>query len=402
MRVISFTPVNVTGELHMFGGEGTVIHADFRDAADELVSRFGGSARVVYLDPPFNTGGAFEFRRGKTQLAYRDSVPWDEHLELIRSAAELSKKLLKPDGTFFLHIDCSVSAYCRVMLDEIFGRDAFTNEIVWAYRSGGRSTRSFSNKHDVILMYRMSADSYFNIGAVGVPRGQKRRNHMKRCVDETGRVFYSIKTGGREYRYYEDDPVYPSDVWDDVEHLNQRDPERTGFLTQKPEALLKRIILSCSEEGDTVVDLFGGSGTTAAVAAKLSRSFVSVDSGAVASAVTKKRLLERCLKMRLYDANRPLVFELGQGSAGELPDLEKYFDITEKNGRFTFTVKRLSPGARPFMLSAGSVDAGVFTANAYCLDPVFGDGIKADAGKCVHLIDESFGEYYFVPGVEER
>lgn len=401
MRELTFRPVKVTGELHLFGGDGTVIHADFRDVGDDLIARFGGSARVVYLDPPFNTGGAFEFRRGRTQLAYRDSVPWEEHLGLIRSAAELSKKLLKPDGTFFLHIDCSVSAYCRVMLDEVFGRDAFTNEIVWAYRSGGRSTRSFSNKHDVILMYRMSPDSYFNIGAVGVPRGPQRRNHMKRCVDETGRVYYSIKTGGREYRYYEDDPVYPSDVWDDVEHLNQRDPERTGFITQKPEALLKRIILSCSEEGDTVVDLFGGSGTTAAVAAKQGRSFVSVDSGAVASAVTRKRLLERCLKMRLYDTNHPLVSELGNACSDELPDLEKYFDISEKNGRVSFTVKRLLPSERPFMLSSGSVEGGVFTASAYCLDPVFGDGIKADAGKCVHLIDESFNEYYFVPEITE-
>ncbi|MCR5611156.1 MAG: site-specific DNA-methyltransferase [Clostridiales bacterium] len=401
MSKLTFTPVPVTGELHLIGGEGTVIHADFRDVWDELVSRFAGSARVVYLDPPFNTGGAFEFRRGKTQLAYRDSVPWEEHLSLIRSAAELSKKLLAPDGTLFLHIDCAVAAYCRVMLDEVFGRDAFTNEIVWAYKSGGRSKRNFSNKHDVILMYRMSPDSYFNIGAVGAARGPKRRNHMKRCVDETGRVYYSIRTGGREYRYYEDDPVYPSDVWDDVEHLNQRDPERTGFITQKPEALLKRIILSCSEEGDTVVDLFGGSGTTAAAAAKLGRSFVSVDSGAVASAVTKKRLLERCLKMRLYDANRPLVTERGKVEAGELPDLNKYFDITEKNGRVTFALKRLPAGARPFMLSAGTVEDGIFTATAYCLDPVFGDGIKTEAGKCVHLVDESFNEYYFVPEIAE-
>ena len=381
-----------SGELHTVGGEGAVFSADLRRIADPLAERYGGAAQIVYIDPPFNTGGSFEFRKGKKQTAYRDSMPREEYLALIREAAELSKKLLRPDGTFFLHIDSRMSAYLRLICDGVFGEDAFTNEIIWAYRSGGRAKKSFSNKHDVILMYRMSPGSYFDLEAVGKPRGAKRRNHMKRCLDDQGRIYYSIRTGGREYRYYEDDPVYPSDVWDDIEHLHQRDPERTGFITQKPEALLERMILSCSREGDLVVDLFGGSGTTAAAAAKLGRSFVSVDCGRAATAVTVRRLLERSSGMRLYDAAKPLSVEL-EDSEPTPPDVERYFDIAGEE-RPMLRLKRLPKEAAPYMIAAGFVENGVFTATEYDLDPKPGEEFRIETGKCILIVDEDFGRHY--------
>ena len=390
-----FKPVPVSSELHRLGGEGAVFRADFRDIEDELTARYAGKARVVYIDPPFNTGGAFEYRQGKKQLAYRDDMPREEYFSMLRRAAELSKKLLAPDGTFFLHIDFRVSARLRVICDEVFGEDAFINEIIWAYKSGGRTRRSFSRKHDTILMYRMSPDSYFNIEAVGKPRGAKRRNHMKKCLDDMGRVYFSIRSNGREYRYYEDDPVYPSDVWDDIEHLHQRDPERTGYLTQKPEALLKRVILSCSKEGDTVIDLFGGSGTTAVTAAKLGRSFVTVDKGNLAVAVTRRRLLERCLKLRLYDAARPMTVELSEKPSDKLPDFERFFDVREDKGRAVLKVKRAPKDARLCSVISGFVENGVFNATEYDLDPSFGDEFRVDGGKTVHMVDEDFNEYYF-------
>ena len=393
--------INCHGELHLFGGEGTVIKADFRNIEDELLARFRGGARVVYLDPPFNTGGSFEFRRGKKQVAYSDALPKDEYIALIREAARLSYELLAPDGTFFLHVDPRMSHLCRAAAEEVFGGDAFVNEIVWAYKSGGRATNSFSKKHDVIFMYRRSEDSYFNISAVGVRRGPDRRNHMKRSVEEDGRVYYSIRTNGREYRYYEDDSVYPSDVWDDIEHLHQRDPERTGFLTQKPEALLKRMILACSEEGDLVIDLFGGSGTTAAAAAELKRSFVSVDKAACASAVTRRRLIERCLKLSLVDSVSPMSYESdGQGNVSAEP--EKYFDITRKNDSLTFTIKKLPENALPYYAAVGSVRGEIFTAHDYLLRLRPGESVTVKPGECLHIVDEDFGEGYFVYEGEEE
>ena len=383
------------GELHLIGGEGTVYYADLREVEDALLEKYRASARVVYLDPPFGTGGSFEFRRGKRQTAYTDSMPRGEYMALIREAAMLSRELLAADGTFFLHVDSRMSAHCRIMLDEVFGEEAFTNEIIWAYKSGGRATNSFSKKHDTILMYRMSEGSYFNIAAVGMKRGPERRNHMKRNVDDDGRVYFSIKTGGREYRYYEDDPIYPSDVWDDIEHLQQRDPERTGFITQKPAALLKRIILACSEEGDTVIDLFGGSGTTAAAAAELKRRFVSVDRGRVAAAVTRRRLIERCLKMKLYDTSGPMSVEF---DVVEQPcfEPERYFDMEQKGDKLVLTLKKLPQEACPFYAAKGFVSEGVFAASDYFLRFKAGQGMSLLPGECLHLVDEDLNQGFFV------
>ena len=184
-----------------------------------------------------------------------------------------------------------MSHKARMLLDAIFGESNFMNEIVWAYRSGGRATRCYPRKHDTILFYRKSKKVFFNIKAVGQPRGPERRNHMKRFIDEDGRIGFSIRSNGKTYTYYEDSLIYPSDVWSDIEHLQQKDRERTGFMTQKPEALLKRIIAASTEPGDLVMDLFSGSGTTAAVATKLGRQFVSVDQSPVACALLRRRQL---------------------------------------------------------------------------------------------------------------
>lgn len=386
-------------ELHMIGGDGAVFFADLNDAAPELIEKYGGRARVIYLDPPFGTGGSYEFRRGKIQVAYTDDMPQVEFFELVEAAAELAHKLLRDDGTLFFHIDPRMALMCRSVLEAVFGRDACANEIVWAYKSGGRSKNAFSRKHDTIFMYRKTPEAYFNIEAVGVKRGPERRNHMKRSVDEEGRVFYSIRTGGKEYRYYEDDMVYPSDVWDDIEHLHQRDPERTGFLTQKPEALLRRMILACSEEGDLVIDLFGGSGTTAVTAAKLGRRYVSVDKGCVATAVTRRRLVERCLKMRLYDSVSPMTVEKippkDPCENGEVR-LEKYFDIEEREGKATLALKKLPTEETPYYIALGREKDGVFAASDYFLRFKAGEKLTMGAGDCLHIVDENMEEAFFV------
>ncbi len=389
-----FERISCHGELHLFGGDGAVYMADFRSIEEELLKEHRGGARMVYIDPPFNTGGAFEYRRGKKQLAYSDALPREEYLELIREAVRFSRELLKPDGTFFIHIDYRMSHRIRFICDEIFGEDMLANEIVWSYRSGGRATNTFSKKHDTIFMYRMSEDSYFDIDAVGVRRGPERRNHMKRGVDEEGRVFYSIRTGGREYRYYEDDKIYPSDVWDDIEHLHQRDPERTGYLTQKPEALLERMILACSGEGDLIVDLFGGSGTTAAAAAKTGRRFISVDSGSCAVSVTRRRLIERCLRLSLFDAVSPLSIEYDSRSEECAPP-ETYFDIAEKGGRTVLTLKKLPQERLPNYAAAGVCTGEIFTAHDYMLRFRQGESLTLKPGDCLHLVDEDFRQGFF-------
>ena len=215
-----------------------------------------------------------------------------EYLALLRAALENARMLLNDTGSLFLHLDSRMSAHARILCDEIFGESNFVNEIIWAYQSGGRSMKRFSRKHDVILFYRKSRKQYFDITAVPLPRSENRSNHMRRCVDENGRSYRTIQSGGKTYTYYDDEPVYPGDVWADVSHLQQKDPQRTGYDTQKPLALMSRIIQCSTRPGDLVADLFGGSGTTAAAAAQHGRRYLISDSSPAALAVCRKRLLD--------------------------------------------------------------------------------------------------------------
>ncbi|WP_252227661.1 DNA methyltransferase [Caldicoprobacter algeriensis] len=287
---------------------GRFYWCDVLKALPLLLEQYEGKIQLVYMDPPFVTGQVFRFQqpvgaqgwRGDrkyiiTHTAYDDL--WksgrDAFLSMMREVLSCVYRLLSPEGSLYLHIDYRTSAYMRIMLDEIFGEENFLNEIIWHYRSGGRAKNHFSRKHDTILFYRKSPRYYFNIEAVGVPRGKDKRNHMKQQVDEDGRIFWSIRSGGREYRYYEDSKIYPSDVWDDISHLHQKDPERTGYDTQKPEALLERIIKASSRPGDLVADLFAGSGTTLAVAQRLGRCWIGVDNGIFSLHTCRKRLVRQ-------------------------------------------------------------------------------------------------------------
>lgn len=288
--------IRCTEELHQNGGPGRFIHARAEDALAPLIAEYGGTVQLIYLDPPFGTGDTFHLRIGKgkrklTLPAFDDRLGEEAYLAWMRTVLTGCHQLLSPSGSLYLHIDYRMSAQLRLMLDDIFGKNNFMNEIVWCYKSGGRSTRYFPRKHDTILFYRKSARVFFNIAAVGTPRGPERRNHMKRFIDESGRIGFSIRSGGKLYTYYEDTPVYPTDVWADIEHLQQRDKERVGYGTQKPETLLRRILLASSRPGDLVMDLFSGSGTTAAAASKLGRRFVVVDASPFSMYILRARQL---------------------------------------------------------------------------------------------------------------
>ncbi len=280
------------------------------DAITELLriqEEWREKLQMIYLDPPFFTGKTFSYKqkvgeegwKGNPQYvlthqAYSDK--WKDRetfLTMLRQVLILSRHLLKPEGSIFLHLDYRFSAHARLLMDEIFGEDNFLNEIVWVYKSGGRAMQHFSRKHDTILFYRKSKQHYFNPDAVGKPRGLSKRNNMKRQIDDDGRVYWSIRSGNKEYRYYEDSKVLPSDVWDDISHLQQKHPERTGYDTQKPEALLERMILSTSRNGDWIGDFFAGSGTTLAAAQNNARKWFGIDSGDFSIHVCRKRLLQR-------------------------------------------------------------------------------------------------------------
>lgn len=386
----------VNEEIHQFGGRGIIHAARSEELCSALAEELEGKVQLIYLDPPFGTGGAFEFKDRSTVCAYTDALSMPELTSMMKTVLSACHRLLCASGSLYLHVDYRLSARMRILLDEIFGEENFMNEIIWSYRSGGRSTKHFSRKHDNILFYRKTKNAYFNIEATGSPRGSGRKNHMKRRADEDGRIYYSIKTRGKEYRYYEDDLVFPSDVWDDIEHLHQRDPERTGFNTQKPLALIKRIMLASSREGDTVLDFFGGSGTTAEAAALLGRSFISVDCGEASLHTTRRRLIESSRGTGLFENSRPFRICYDHPEMRQKLEEPIFVEASPVPGGYEIGFKH-KPDSCCAFAAAGRLDNGVFKAEDYLTRPLNDEKLFLKEGFVLHIVDNFCRQGFFIP-----
>ena len=249
------------------------------------------SVDLIYIDPPFNTGttqarprmktvadangdrtgfGGRRYRTVKstgTVSAYADT--FDDFLGFIRPRLVEAHRILKPTGSLFFHIDPRESHYCKVLLDEIFGRASFQNEIIWAYDYGARSTKRWPAKHDTIFWYTRDPAHYtFNLAAAD-------------------RIEYMApKLVGAEKAAR---GKTPTDVWWHT-IVSPTGKEKTGYPTQKPLGILERIIKVHSNPGETVLDFFAGSGTTGEAAAKHKRSFLLIDQNADAIALMQQRL----------------------------------------------------------------------------------------------------------------
>lgn len=386
------------GEIYPVGGPGRFILGLAESIAPSLIEEYAGRITLICIDPPFGTGDSFSVKlpgdRKKLSIPiYSDDISGDEYLALMRRVLEACRELLAPDGSIYVHIDYRMSARLRLMMDEIFGESNFQNEIIWTYKSGGRALRHYSRKHDTIFFYRKSPAVYFNINAVGVPRGPQKRNNMKRTVDETGRVCFSIRSGGKTYTYYEDTPIFPSDVWDDIEHMHQRDPERTGFATQKPSALLRRMILASSREGDIVADFFSGSGTTASTACALGRGYIACDSSPVAMGMLRRRLIESCAEGSFIASSHEMRIEYSTMDGG---DIEASFESENSNGRTELTLRSMSSSFGVSFAALGHIDEeGFFRAENYTLVPVAGARLSAANGSVLLLSDNAGNTRFF-------
>ena len=292
------------------GGENLLIQGD----ACAAIPEWNGRIQAVYCDPPFLTGKIFTRRRRFGEEGWRSGKPKIElpcykdrftdladYMRLLRGIAENARALLTDTGLFMLHLDWRASARGRIICDEVFGEDCFVNEVIWAYESGGRAKRTFCRKHDTILIYGKTRDWRMEPMAAGIRRDSRPRSHMKRGVDEKGRAYSEMISGGKAYRYYDDDLVTPGDVWTDISHLQQLDPERTGWPTQKPAALLRRLLVCALRPGDTVAELCCGAGTACVVARELCCGYVGVDLSpmALTTAALRMRLNGLTLRMPL-------------------------------------------------------------------------------------------------------
>lgn len=239
-------------------------------ALSSLLKRYEGKIKCIYIDPPFNTD--------KDSFKYNDKFSRSSWLTFMKNRLEVAKKLLDDKGNILVHVDWHEAHYLKILMDDIFGEQFFNNEIIWHYSSGGDYKNSFAKKHDTIFSYSKSENNVFfpNNKMVGEKRGTEKKNNMKKNIDSDGRVYFSIKSAGKEYRYYEDDIIPPDDVWD-VSILQQKDPERVGFLSQKPEKLIARIVGAFTNEDDIILDYHVGSGTTCAVAHKMGRRYIGIE-----------------------------------------------------------------------------------------------------------------------------
>ena len=300
-----FEAVNVTREI-IGQGRNLLLCGDGSADLSGVLAEYAGKAQCVYIDPPFMTGDSFTRRRRFGQAGWKTGRPSPEfpafadkfedkaaYLDFLRGLIENAHALLSKTGVLAVHLDWHTSAYGRIICDEVFGEEFFLNEVIWSYESGGRAKKYFSRKHDTILLYARTKDYHFDLRRVPLERTEHRKNHMRRRVDEDGRAYSEIKTGGKVYRYYDDAPVYPGDVWTDISHLQQRDPERTGYATQKPLKLLDRILKPVVRTGDLVIDLCCGSGTAMEAAHALGCQYIGVDNSPEAILTTASRLDNR-------------------------------------------------------------------------------------------------------------
>ena len=280
-----------------------------------------GKVDLIYIDPPYDSKADYRTRiklpgtdiekkpSAIEQYAYADT--WKDgtvsYLKMMYPRLVLMRELLSDKGSFYIHIDWHVGHYVKILLDDIFGKENFLNEIVWAYGAGGNPQSFFPRKHDCIYFYKKSLPNVFNVEGkiMHVPYDQSTLDMHFKKVDEQGRRYRKQVVNGREYITYADIGKLVTDTWSDIGAQNATSPispEYTGYATQKPERLLERIITASSNEDDLVCDFFGGSGTTAAVAERLGRRWITTDIGKPATLVMRKRFIDQEVKPFLYQA----------------------------------------------------------------------------------------------------
>ena len=254
-----------------------------------------GGLKLVYIDPPFDVGSDFsvnidvgEASFSKTpsvieQIAYRDT--WgngqDSYLSMIYPKLQLIKSLMHPEGQVLIHCDYRLAANLRLLGDEIFGSQRFRNELIWTYSGGATPKMDWPRKHDTILRWALGDTWTFNV----------EYKPYKENTQAVGKHSTSARKGGKSIDIDLERGTPVTDWWTDIPTVTGWNTEGTGYDTQKPEALLRRIIGSLTKEGDLVADFFCGSGTTLAVAEKLGRKWIGSDLGRFAIHTTRKRLI---------------------------------------------------------------------------------------------------------------
>jgi DNA modification methylase len=361
------------------------------------------SVDLIYLDPPFNSKRDYNllFKSPKgleseAQIeAFEDTWHWNEQaereydeivhgentdlaqmLQALRSflgendmmayltmmANRLLElyRVLKSTGSLYLHCDPTASHYLKIVLDGVFGKENFLNEIIWYKNSGGIGRTSFSKRHDTLLLYTKTENYFYDGKAIGELREQEKGTFGGYFgKDPDGREYREVRKAGKIYKYYMDEPRNPEDVWE-IPQIPERDKtERLGYPTQKPEALLERVIKASSKKGDCVLDPFCGCGTAVHVAQKLERNWIGIDITCLAISLIEDRLKKAFPEDAGVEGQKRLKYEV----VGLPKDLESARDLASRgqHGKYQFQwwVVKWLLGAQPFQGRKKGADTGI-------------------------------------------
>lgn len=346
-----------------------------------------GGIKLIYIDPPFDVGADFtmDVQIGDQslekkpnvleQLAYRDTwgLGQDSFLSMIYERLILMRDLLAEDGSIFVHCDWRLTSKIKLVLDEVFDEKNQLNEIIWCFSQGAKSKKMFARKHNTIHSFAKNLKrNFFNPDEIKIEMKSGKSSFGGRLEkDEDGREYrlvYGSKNSKGEtkyYKYYLDEGKIPEDYWTDINSIQSGKDERTNYPTQKPEALLERIIKSATSEGDIVADFFVGSGTTSAVAEKSNRKWIASDIGKFSIHTTRKRMLsvQRAMKEEGKDYRAFEILNLGKYQAQHF--VKEYENLREEDA-----AKKSAQKDKQFI--------GLIL-NAYNSEPL--DGFKTFHGK---------------------
>ena len=269
---------------------------------------------LVYIDPPFASGADYAkkvyirrnpkvaeaIKQAETEIdseelrnfeekMYGDVWDKERYLNWMYENLVAIKAIMSDTASIYVHLDWHIGHYVKILMDEIFGEDNFRNEVIWHYSTLGRPKDRFALKHDTIFCYGLSEDTYFNEIGARIPYTEEYLKSHFRDIDEEGNICRKRYDAGKWRTYYPEEGMIPNDVWD-IAYENSMSKDRVDYATQKPEALLERIIKASSNEGMLVADFFGGSGVTATVANRLGRKFIHCDIGINSIETTRDRL----------------------------------------------------------------------------------------------------------------
>ena len=330
-----------------------------------------GGLKLIYIDPPFDVGADFSmdiaipssggddtFTKKPNileELAYRDT--WgkgaDSFIAMIYERLVLMRDLLAEDGSIYVHCDWRVNSYIRLVMDDVFGKENFRNEIIWCYTFPGKVSVDFQKRNDTILRFAKTEKIIFNSDSIRIPY-------------KADFTIARTPQGEKEYNLSEQEERHrkgkiPESWWTDISNVSGWRKELTGYPTQKPEALIERIIKASSNEGDLVADFFCGSGTIAAVAEKLSRKWICTDLGKFAIHTTRKRMLGVQRQLKTDDKNY---------RAFEILNLGKY-----ERQHYIGVNPNLQPEQQSQQIAAKSREYQDLILKAYTAQPVEQSGV---------------------------